>query len=270
VNELRLLVDGRGLVESPRFHDGRVYFSDWTAGEVLAVDPDGTGLDVIARVRSLPLCTEFLPDGRLLIVNSTDGKLLTRGDDGTLTEYADLGRPGWNDIAVDAHGNAYVNRVDFNVMAGEDVKPGTVTLVTPAGAVREVADDIAFPNGMLVLGSTLVVADSYRHQLVAFDIGNDGTLSGRRIWADLGPGTPDGICAAPDHTIWYADVPNKWCRQVAEGGEVLQTVELDRGGFACTLDPAGTLFIVAAIWQGMTEPEPVKPGSGQLLAVQIG
>jgi sugar lactone lactonase YvrE len=268
-NEVRVLVTGRGLVESPRWDGERLYFSDWTAGEVIAVQRDGRA-DVVARVASFPLCTAFLPDGRLLLVDSTRGMLLTREPDGTLTDYADLGRPGWNDIAVDGRGYAYVNGIDFDVMAGGEPKPGFVTVVTPDRQVRPVADDIAFPNGMAVTADdrTLIVADSYRHQLVAFTIGAVGELTGRRVWADLGVGTPDGICLDPEGAMWYADVPNKWCRRVAEGGEVLQTVELDRGGFACALG-GSTLYVVAAIWQGMTDPEPVLPGSGQVLAVDL-
>jgi hypothetical protein len=104
-----------------------------------------------------------------------------------------------------------------------------------------VADDIALPNGIAVTAdnSTLIVADSYRHQLVAFDIGDDGGLSGRRVWADLGEAAPDGICVDAEDTVWYADVPNKRCVRVAEEGAVLRTVELDRGGFACALGGPG-------------------------------
>ena len=194
-NGPRTLLTGRGLLESPRWHGDRLYFSDWSAGEVLAVDLAGRS-EVIARVRSLPLCTAWRPDGRLLIVSSPDGRLLRREPDGSLVTFADLGRPGWNDIVVDGRGNAYVNGAGFNPMAGEEFRPGSVHLVTADGAVRQVADDIAFPNGMAVTAdnSTLIVADSYRHQLVGFDIGADGGLSGRRVWADLGDGVPDGIC----------------------------------------------------------------------------
>jgi sugar lactone lactonase YvrE len=268
-NELRVLVTGRGLVESPRWDGRRLYFSDWTAGEVLAVEADGR-TDVVARVASLPLCTAFMPDGRLLIVDSTTGTLLIREAGGSLAPYADLGRPGWNDIVVDGRGYAYVNGAEFDPRAGAEPQPGFVAVVTPDRQVRRVAEDIAFPNGMAVTpdDATLIVADSYRHQLVAFTIGTAGELTGRRVWAELGVGTPDGICLDAEGAVWYADVPNKWCRRVAEGGEVLQTVELDRGGFACALGGT-TLYIVAAIWQGMTEREPVLPGSGQVLAVDL-
>ncbi len=269
---MRTLLTGRGLVESPRWHGDRLYFSDWSAGEVLAVDLDGHS-EVVAQVKSLPLCTGWLPDGRMLIVSSPDGRLLRREDDGSLVTYAELGRPGWNDIVVDGRGHAYVNGAGFNPVAGEAFAPGAVSLVTADGTVRQVADDIAFPNGMAVTAdnSTLIVADSYGHQLVGFDIDADGGLSGRRVWADVGDGVPDGIAVDAEDAVWYADVPGKKCARVAEGGKVLQTVELDRGGFACALGGPGrtTLFIVAAEWRGMGEAEMVTPGSGQVLAVDV-
>jgi len=272
MNEVRTLMTGRGLIESPRWHDDRLYFSDWSAGEVLAVDLAGRH-EVIARVKSLPLCTAWLPDGRLVIVSSADGLLLRREPDGSLVTHADLGQPGWNDIVIDGRGNGYVNRAGFNPVAGEAFRPGFVFLVTADGSVRQVADDIAFPNGMAVTAdnSTLIVADSYGHNLVAFDVGTGGGLSNRRLWAHLGDGVPDGICVDEANAVWYADVPNHRCVRVGEGGTVLQTIELDRGGFACTLGGPrrATLFIVAATWRGMTESEMVAPGSGQVLATDV-
>src|SRR5262249_32103542 len=184
----------------------------------------------------------------------------------SLVTHADFGRPGWNDIVVDGRGNAYVNAAGFNPMAGDAFKPGFVALVAVDGSVRRVADDIAFPNGMAVTpdNSTLIVADSYRHSLVAFDIGVDGGLSNRRVWADLGEGTPDGICVDAQDAVWYADVPSQRCVRVAEGGTVLQVVELDRGCFACALGGPDrmTLFMVAAEWRGMSEmvPPRTRPG----------
>jgi len=270
MDDMRTVLTGRGLLESPRWFGDRLYVSDWSAGEVLAVDVRGRS-EVVARVDSLPLCTAWDADGRLLLVDSPRGRVLRVGDDGALTTYADLGRPGWNEIVVDGRGNAYVNRAGFDPIAGEEVRPGTVSLVVTDGSTCEVADDIAFPNGMAVTAdnSTLIVADSYRHCLVAFDIGPDGDLVDRRVWADLGDGTPDGICIDAEGAVWYADVPNELCVRVAEGGERLRTVELDRGGFACALGgpEARTLFVAAAQWRGMSEL--VTPGSGQVLALEV-
>jgi sugar lactone lactonase YvrE len=209
----------------------------------------------------------------MVIVSSPDGQLLRCERDGSLSPYADLGRPGWNDIVIDGRGNAYVNRPGFDPVAGEEFRPGSVHLVAADGSVREVADDVAFPNGMAVTAdtSTLIVADSYRHHLLAFDIGADGALSGRRIWADLGDGAPDGICVDAQDAVWYADVPNRRCARVADGGAVLQTVTLDRGAFACALGgpERRTLFVTAAEWQGMSAADLVTPGSGQVLAVDV-
>jgi sugar lactone lactonase YvrE len=270
MGEVRVLVTGRGLVEAPRWHDGRLYFSDWTAGEVLAVD-DGGGTEVVAEVASLPLCSAFLPDGRLLIVSSAEGRLLRREPDGSLVTHAELDGPGWNDIVVDGRGNAYVNTVNFDFTAGEAVQPGHVVLATPDGAVRRVAGDLRFPNGMAVTAdnATLVVAESYGPRLTAFDIAPDGSLGGRRVFAELEE-APDGICTDAEGAVWYATVPGRRCVRVAEGGRVLETVGLDRGGFACVLGgPDGrTLFVTAAQWRPDL-PELVPAGSGQVCSARV-
>jgi sugar lactone lactonase YvrE len=119
--------------------------------------------------------------------------------------------------------------------------------------------------------ATLVVADSYRHELVGFDIAADGTLTGRATWAGLGDGVPDGICLDAEGAAWYADVPHRRCVRVARGGTVLETIEIDRGAFACALGGAGgrTLAIAAAEWRGMDQPGLVTPGSGQALLVEV-
>ena len=135
------------------------------------------------------------------------------------------------------------------------MQPGFVALVTPDGIARKVAEDVAFPNGMAVTADnlTLVVADSHRHQLVGFDIDADGSLSGRRVWAALGDAAPDGICLDAEGAAWYADVPHQVCVRVAEGGQRLAAVPLDRGGFACMLGGTDgkSLYVVAARWPGM-------------------
>ena len=270
MEERRVLVAGRGLVEAPRWHDGRLYFSDWTAGEIVAVDLAGH-TEVVARVESLPLCSAWLPDGRLLIVASTAGRLLRREPDGSLVTHAELGGPGWNDIVVDGRGNAYVNTIGFDMMAGQDYRPGHVVLATADGTVRRVAEDLAFPNGMAVTAdnATLIVAESHRQRLTAFAIGGDGDLAGRRVFADLDD-PPDGICVDAEGAVWYATVPGRRCVRVADGGRVLETVQLDRGGFACVLGGPDrrTLFATVAGWRPDL-PELVPAGSGQVQAVRV-
>ncbi|MGW4637939.1 SMP-30/gluconolactonase/LRE family protein [Sphaerisporangium sp. NPDC004334] len=272
MSEPRTWVTGLGLVESPRWHDGRLYFSDWTAREVIALGMDGAH-EVVARVDSLPLCTAFDPDGRMLIVDAARGLLLRLEQDGSLVTHADLSglARGWNDIVIDGRGNIYLNRVGFDMLAGAAFAPGNVVHVAPDGSARQVADGIAFPNGMTVTGddSTLIVADSYGHKLMAYDIEPDGGLSGARVWADLGDAAPDGICADAEGAVWYADVPHRRCVRVREGGQVAETVELDRGAFACELGgpDRSTLFIVAAEWRGM--PDLVAPGTGRVLSTHV-
>lgn len=258
--------------ESPRWHEGRLWFSDWGAREIVATDGAG-GREVMARMDGMPFCFDALPDGRLLIVSPVDRSLLRRDADGALSTYADLGplhEKAWNDIVVDGRGYAYVNNVGFDFPQGE-FTPGIVAVVAPDGSARQVADDVAFPNGMAVTAdnATLIVAESYGRRLTAFDIGEDGGLSNRRVWADLGVGTPDGICVDAEGAVWYADVPNKRCVRVREGGEVLQTVSLDRGCFACALGGPDrrTLYMVAAEFPGAMQPG--GPRTGQVLALPV-
>jgi sugar lactone lactonase YvrE len=264
----QILLTGLGLVGSPRWHDDRLWFSDWVAGEIIAVDLAGER-EVITRVPSFPFCLDWLPDGRLLIVSGGDGRLLRGEPDGSLVTHADrsgLSRHPWNEIVVDGQGNIYLNCINFAFPAGP-FAPGIIALVTPDGSVQQVANAVAFPNGMAVTpdNSTLIVAESYGSRLTAFDIAADGGLSNRRVWADVGGDHPDGICLDAEGTVWYADTGNKHCVRVREGGEVLQTIDLDRGGFACMLGgPDGrTLFVVAREWYGTDISKGM--GTGQLL-----
>jgi len=253
--ELQTLMTGLVLGESPRWHDDRLWFSDWGAQEVIAVDLEGKS-EVIVRVPSFPFSIDWLPDGRLLIVSASDRLLLRRESDGSQVTHADLTSLSdypWNEIVVDGRGNAYLNNIGFDFPAGE-FAPGILALVTPDGSARQVADGVAFPNGMVVTpdNSTLILAESYANTLTAFDIDADGDLSNRRVWADLDGGFPDGISLDAEGAVWYGDVPNKRCVRVREGGEVLQTIDLDRGCFACMLGGADsrTLFMMAADWRG--------------------
>ena len=250
--EPQILLSGLAIGESPRWHEDRLWFSNWGAQEIVAVDLEGNS-EVMARVpTTVPFCIDWLPDGRLLVVAGQEAQLLRGNPDGSLVTHADLGSLSelpWNDIVVDGRGNAYVGNIGFEFPEGE-FAPGILALLTPDASARQVADGVAFPNGIVVTpdNSTLILAESYGNRLTAFDIAADGGLSTRRVWADLGDGVPDGICLDAEGAVWYGDVPNKRCVRVREGGEVLQTVELDRGCFACMLggENGRTLFMVAA------------------------
>lgn len=261
---MRTLLTGLAMGESPRWHENRLWFSDWGAQEIVTVDLDGKREVPVRTPFALPFCIDWLHDGRLLIVSGREGLLLRREPDGSLAKHADLRGISdgvWNEIVVDGRGNAYVNG-----------GPGIIALVTHDGLARLVADGIAFPNGMAITpdNATLIIAESHGKKLTAFDIAADGSLANRRIWADLAGGVPDGICIDADNAVWYADVPNKRCILVREGGEVMQTVELDRGCFACMLGGKDkkTLFIVAAEWRGMENiAEVAQARTGQVLTV---
>lgn len=272
MSEPRVLLSGLMFGESPRWHDGRVWLSDMGANELIAVDLDGRK-ELVAAVPAMPMGSGWLPDGRMLIVSSRDGRLLRRDPDGSLATHADLASLSphpWSDMVVDGRGNAYVGSIGFDFPGGE-FAPGILAMVAPDGSARQVADDVAFPNGVAVTpdNRTLILAETYAHRLTGFDVEADGGLSNRRVWADLGEAYPDGICLDAEGAVWYADVPNQHCVRVREGGEVLQTVEFDRGCFACILggQDGRTLFVTAARYgdEDGTAGEP--PRSGQVLAV---
>ena len=262
--KVETLLTGLAMGESPRWHENRLWFSDWGAQEILAVDLDGNSEVIVRTPFALPFCIDWLPDGRLIVVSGRESLLYRLESDGSLVAQADLravSDKGWNEIVVDGRGNAYVNG-----------GPG-IALVAPDGSARQVAEGIAFPNGMAVTpdNATLIIAESHGKKLTAFDIGADGTLSNRRVWADLGGGVPDGICIDAENAVWYADVPNKSCVRVREGGEVLQTINLDRGCFACMLGGVGrrTLFMIAAEWGGMEKiAEVARARTGQVLTAK--
>jgi sugar lactone lactonase YvrE len=255
--EPRVLLSGLSVGESPRWHDGRLWFANWGAQEIVAVDLQGNS-EVISRIPSVAgWSIDWLPDGRLLVTGEgllrleADGSLVTHADLSGLSSY------GWNEIVVDQRGNIYVNSVNFQ-FGQEEFRPGIIALVTPDGSARQVADGIAFPNGMVVTpdNKTLVVAESFAGNLTAFDITEDGSLSNRRVWAELGgPGGGDGICLDAEGAIWasvlYDDQPGCW--RVREGGEVLQRIDLQKACFACMLGGGDgrTLFMMVAEWLGV-------------------
>jgi sugar lactone lactonase YvrE len=264
-----ILLTGLVIGESARWHDDRLWCSNWGAQEVLAVDASGRR-EVMARVpTTLPFSIDWLPDGRLLVVSGPEAELLRQEPDGSLVLHAALGDVGVNEIVVDGRGNTYVNGgCEFHPGLGE--RPGFILLVTPDGSVRRVADELAFPNGMVITpdNSTLICAESFAGTLTAYDIADDGTLSNRRVWA---PHPGDGMCMDADGAIWtpgWSDGGSA-CLRIAEGGEILDTVPLEHAGFACALGgPDGrTLHILTADWHLQ---EPFEANLDRLLTTRTG
>jgi sugar lactone lactonase YvrE len=274
--EPHVLLDGLAIGESPRWHGGRLWFSNWGTDEIVAVDLNGNS-EVMGRgAEGLGWAVDWLPDGRMLITGS---ELIRVDPDGSRVRHADLSdiSPyGWSEMTVDGRGNVYVNTINFDFADFNDVLTsgqalGKIALVTHEGDAREVADGLAFPNGMVVTpdNETLIVSESFAARLTAFDIADDGTLTNRRTWAE--GVAPDGICLDADGCIWTSTAHGaNDCARIREGGEVLERIQLDRPCFASMLGGLDrrTLFMLAAEWHGSENVEEVvEARTGQVLVV---
>jgi sugar lactone lactonase YvrE len=278
----KLLLDGLAMVESPRWHDGRLWFAHWGTGEIRAVDLDGNSEVMGHGPDGLGWTIDWLPDGRLLV---TGKELVCVQPDGSAGPYADLspiGEHSWNDIVVDGRGNVYITSIAFEFLAGKAPQAGIIALVAPDGRCRRVAGDLEFPNGMVITpdNSTLIISESFAGRLTAFDIDAEGSLTNRRVWAE--GLAPDAICMDSDGAIWAqaADVrlvtgrddsPGGAVARIREGGEVLNRVEHDRPIFGCALGGPDrkTLFLLAAEWRGTDHvAEVIAARTGQVLTVE--
>jgi sugar lactone lactonase YvrE len=273
--ESNVLLSGLGIPESPRWHEGRLWFSNWIDRQVVAVGLDGKPEVMLTRdpdSHPMGYSIDWLPDGRLLV---TGDKLRRQEPDGSMVTHAE--QPA-NEIVVDGRGNIYLNGADFNFVAGEAPRPGYIKLITPDGELRQVAGDIQFPNGMVITPDdrTLIISESFAGRLTAFDIGADGSLSGRRVFADgLGP---DGICLDAEGAVWVSTAGFSVAR-IAEGGEVVQRVELaeNRAPFALMLGGPDrrTLFIMTAEWRAADghvanlDRLTNGPRTGEILTLQV-
>ena len=273
--EPRILLSGLGIPESPRWHEGRLWFCNWIDRQVMAADLDGEAEVMLTRdPASHPMgySIGWLPDGRLL---TTGAKLERQEPDGSMVTIAEQHA---NEIVVDGRGYVYINGADFDFVGGGAPKPGYIKVVTPDGQLRQVAGDIQFPNGMVITpdGRTLIISESFAGRLTAFDIDGDGGLSGRRVFADgLGP---DGITMDAEGAIWVSTGGFSVAR-VAEGGTVLQRIELaeNRAPFALMLGGPDrrTLFICTAEWHkaddhvANLERLTTGPRTGQILALPV-
>jgi sugar lactone lactonase YvrE len=278
--------DGWSYLECPRWHEGRLWVSDFYTEKVVAIDDAGHH-EVMAEVPAQPSGLGFLPDGRALIVSMRDHRILRRENDGSLVEHADLSgvvTDHLNDMVVDARGGAFVGNFGFDLMSGAPISTTTLTYVDPDGTPRTVADDLLFPNGMVLRDGVLVVAETFGARLTAFDVADDGGLARRRSWArfaeppattDVGeavgqlPVAPDGLCGDADGAIWVADALHGRLLRVAEGGEILEELPTGTGVYACMLggEDGRTLYACAAPSFAEHERRPVR--EAQLLAVRI-
>jgi sugar lactone lactonase YvrE len=272
-------MDGFGMGESPRWRDGRLWFSNWGTDEIVALDLDGKAEVVGRGGGGSGWAVGWLPDGRLIITGSELVRVEADGSRVTHAELAEISPHGWSEITVDGRGNVYVDSLNFdfanfNEVMAEGAAPGKIALITPDGTAREVADGLAFPNGMVVTpdNRTLIVAESFAARLTAFDIAADGSLSNRRVWADV---TGDGICMDAEGAIWCSAVDPGGASvvtRVREGGEVLERIPVDRPCYACMLggDDGRTLFMVLAEWFGPDRMEElVEAKTGQIQALRV-
>ncbi len=271
----RLLLADIAFGEGPRWHDDRLYFSDMHSGKVLAVDLAGQCREVCA-VPNAPSGLGWLPDGRMLVVSMTDRRLLRQEADGTLSEFADLSAHAafhCNDMVVDDKGRAYVGNFGWDLHGGGESQPAALVLVGADGAPRIVAEDLEFPNGCVITpdGGTLVIGETMGQRLTAFDVEPDGSLSGRREWADTPGIWPDGICLDAEGAIWVASPVSHACFRIREGGEITHKVEVETQAYACMLGGPERrhLFLCTA---GNSDPETcarVRDGRIEVVEVDV-
>jgi sugar lactone lactonase YvrE len=267
-----LIVDGLTFPEAPRWHDGRLWFSDFYSRRVLAVDVSGY-VDTIAEIPQRPSGLGWTPDGGLLVVSMLDRSLL-RVDGGKSRVVADLSSLATgpcNDMVVDGQGRAYVGNFGFDRHQGEPPRTACIARVDPDGRVSRAAEDLSFPNGTVITpdGQTLIVAETFAHRLTAFDVAADGALSNRRLFAQLDGCFPDGICLDAEGAVWVADARNPRVIRVLDGGRLERSVSTgDRPSFACMLggDDRQTLFVCTCTASG---PAMADKRDGRIEAVKV-
>jgi len=245
--------------ECPRWHDGRLWYSDFFDHAVFSVSPEGKRRTEV-EFDGEPAGLGWLPDGRLLINSRLDRVILRRESDGSLVRHGTLAPwATWhaNDLVVADNGQAYAGNFGFDLdglyngtLDRSVIGPASLVRVDPDGTSHEAASGLSFPNGTVITddGATLIIAESFGGCLTAFDRSADGSLSRRRPWAMLSGVAPDGICLCADGSIWVANAAGSECLRVAEGGEILEQVTTSLGCFACMLgdDDRRTLYLVTA------------------------
>ena len=269
---LKVLTGGLAFPEGPRWRDGKLFFSDMHAHQVLAVDMAGKR-EVVCEVPARPSGLGWSPDGRMLVVSMTDRKLMRLDRDGlkTVADLSKLAPFDCNDMVVDARGRAYVGNFGFDLHANAQPRGTTLVMVAPDGIARIVAEEMMFPNGMAITpdGKTLIAGETFGRRLTAFDIGADGSLTNRRVWAELGNSPPDGICLDAENAIWVACPTMSEVIRVKQGGEVAERIKVETDAFACMLGGADgrTLFVATA---PNSDPEKCRASrNGRIETMQV-
>ncbi len=260
--QTRVLRDGLGFGEAPRWHEGRLWFSDFYRRGIFSLDESGTDERLEHEVPGQPSGLGWLANGDLLYVSMTDQRVM-RLHEAHPSLFADISPycGFWaNDMVVAASGVSYVGSFGFDLdvtlrevgIGGLLAAVRTTNLIVLGtdGDVRQVVAEMAFPNGAVITpdGGTLVVGETLAYRLTAFDIGNDGTLNNRRTWAQLEYVATDGMCLDDEGQIWLAQANAHRCLRVSEGGEVTGVVETSQRAFACALGGGDrrTLFVMSA------------------------
>ncbi|MDF1722250.1 MAG: SMP-30/gluconolactonase/LRE family protein [Minwuia sp.] len=270
---LTTLLDGLQFGEGPRWRDGKLWFSDFYAHRVQTIDLDGN-VNHVTDVAGQPSGLGFDTEGRLLIVSMLDRLLLRLEPDGSKTVVADLSdrvSAPCNDMVVDARGRAYVGNFGFERHKGEEPAMTSIWRVDPNGSVHRAADDLFFPNGTVITpdGKTMIIGETFGNRLTAFDIAADGSLSGKRLFANTPGCFPDGICLDSEGAIWVADPRGKRVVRVFDGGRIAEEIPLgDRGAYACMLGgPKGQhLFVITNQDSG---PDIAGQGLGRIEVVEV-
>ena len=271
---LKTLTAGLLFPEGPRWHDGKLFFSDMHDLKVKTVDLQGKN-SVVCEVPNRPSGLGWLPDGRMLVVSMRDRKLL-RLEDGKLKEHADMSKAApfdCNDMVVDAKGRAYVGNFGFDLHNAEKPRTTNMVMVTPEGQVRVAAENLSFPNGTVITpdGRTLIVGESFGAKLTAFDIAADGSLSNPRLWANITPFVPDGICLDAEGAIWVSAATGSTVIRVKEGGEITEKIKVETDTFACMLGGPNrkTLFVLTAASSNPDECKKNPSGRIEITEVDV-
>ncbi len=275
MSETKVLLDGLCFPEGPRWHAGKFWFSDMHAQRVMRVDATGRA-ELVVEVPQNPSGLGWLPDGRLLVVSMNDRRLL-RLDPSGLTRVADLSHIATfhcNDMVVDSRGRAYVGNFGFDLIANESQRTTALARVDPDGKTHVAAAELMFPNGMVITPDdrTLIVGESFAARLTAFDKAADGSLSNRRVFAQLeGGAVPDGIALDAEGAVWVASPINGDCLRVHEGGRVSRTVRAAGRVYACALGGPDrkTLFLCTAETHHPAECVVMKTGKIEVTDVDV-